>query len=115
MTTQPTGPTAQGDQTAPVDAVHVDVSFRPQRWRIEVSVSHARANLPELLEDVREGGVVYLTRYGKRLAALVPAAAAEYLERAEDDYWSRRARDAMTGDQPAIPWEQVVTELEARP
>lgn len=118
MPTQPTGPTdpvGQADPTGPVDSIHLDVSFRPQRWRIEVSVSHARANLPELLEDVREGGVVYLTRYGKRLAALVPAAAAEYLERVEDDYWSRRARDAMAGDQPAIPWEQVVAELEAGP
>lgn len=115
MTTPPTNPADPAGSPDPVGPAHLDVSFRPQRWRIEVSVSHARANLPELLEDVREGGVVYLTRYGKRLAALVPAAAAEYLERAEDDYWSRRARDAMTGDQPAIPWEQVVAELEAGP
>jgi prevent-host-death family protein len=100
---------------SPIDPVQLDVSFRPQRWHIEVSVSHARANLPELLEDVRAGGVVYLTRYGRRLAALVPAGAAERLERAEDDYWSRRAQDALSGDEPSIPWEQVVAELEAGP
>jgi prevent-host-death family protein len=101
--------------TSPTGSVHPDVSFRPQRWHVEVSVSHARANLPGLLEDVGAGGVVYLTRYGKRLAALVPAGAAERLARAEDDYWSRRARDAMAGDEPPIPWEHVIAELEAGP
>lgn len=77
-------------------------------------MSHARANLPELLDDVRDGGVVYLTRYGKRLAALVPADAAEHLQRLEDEYWSHRARDAMAAsDKPSIPWAHVVAELEA--
>lgn len=109
MTTSPNSPTGP---------VPIDVSFRPQRWHVEVAVSHARATLPELLDDVRAGGVVYLTRYGKRLAALVPAGVAEHVERLEDDYWSRRAQaasEAATTDdaQPSIPWPQVVAELEA--
>jgi prevent-host-death family protein len=37
-----------------------------------VSVSHARAHLAELVERVRDGEIVYLSRYGRRLAALVP-------------------------------------------
>lgn len=110
MTTTPNGPADD-----PPSGITLDVSFRPQRWHIEATVSHTRANLPELLEGVRAGGVVYLTRYGKRLAALVPAAAAEQLERAEDEYWSRRAREAVSLDESSIPWEQVVAELETDP
>lgn len=91
----------------------VDVSFRPQALHVEVSVSHARAHLPELLDEIRDGRTIYLTRYGKRLAALVPADAGEYLERSEDEYWSTRARDALSSGGPSVPWDQVVTELEA--
>lgn len=91
----------------------MDVSFRPQSLNVEVTVSHARAHLPELLEEIRDGRTVYLTRYGKRLAALVPADVGERLERSEDEYWSKRARDALSSDEPSIPWDRVVAELEA--
>jgi prevent-host-death family protein len=90
----------------------IDVSFRPQELHIEVTVSHARAHLPDLLDDVRAGSTVYLTRYGKRLAALVPADAAERLEQLDDEYWSHRASDAMASSEPPIPWDHVVAELE---
>lgn len=39
----------------------------------EVTVSDARANLAELVDDARTGTVVYLTRHGNRVAAIVPA------------------------------------------
>jgi antitoxin (DNA-binding transcriptional repressor) of toxin-antitoxin stability system len=90
----------------------MDVAFPPEGRQVEVSVSHARAHLPELLDEIRDGRTVYLTRYGRRLAALVAADLGEYLERAEDDYWSARARDALDSDGPSVPWEQVVAELE---
>lgn len=90
----------------------IDVSFRASEFAIEVSVSHARAHLPEILDGIRDGAMVYLTRYGKRLAAMVPADAGEYLERVEDEYWSKRARAAAESDEPSIPWEQVVAEME---
>lgn len=90
----------------------MDVSFRPQHLPVEVTVSHARAHLPELLDGLRDGGTVYLTRYGKRLAALVPAEVGEQLERSEDEYWSQRARAALHSDGSSVPWEQVVAELE---
>src|SRR4030088_845727 len=85
----------------------VDISFRATDT-VEVSISHARAHLPELLDEVREGNTIYLTRYGKRLAALVPAEAAEHLAHLEDTYWSTRAKQA-TGT--PIPWSEVVTDL----
>lgn len=88
----------------------VDISFRAtDTVRVEISISHARAHLPELLDEVREGNTIYLTRYGKRLAALVPAEAAEHLTRLEDTYWSTRAHRAHG---TPIPWHDVVTELE---
>jgi prevent-host-death family protein len=93
----------------------VDVSFRPQDLHVEVTVSHARAHLPELLDDVRAGELVYLTRYGKRLAALVPAEAAERLAQQDDAYWSDRAKAARNSEGDPIPWERVVADLEADP
>lgn len=90
----------------------VDISFRALEFHIEVSMSHARAHLPELLDNVRDGGVVHLTRYGKRVAALVPIDAAEYLDRLEDEYWSKRAKEAIESNEPSVPWEEVVAELE---
>ena len=42
-----------------------------------VSVSQARAHLPELVERVRDGEIVYLSRYGRRVAALVPVEVAD--------------------------------------
>jgi prevent-host-death family protein len=82
---------------------------------VEVTVTDARGQLPELLETrVREGGVVYLTRYGRRVGAVVPADVAERMEELEDAYWSRRAAEAEAkfADEPPIPWEQVVAVLE---
>lgn len=85
---------------------------------VDVTVTEARSQLPELLDThVREGHVVYLTRYGRRVGAVVSAEVAERLEELEDAYWSARARQARqelaaSGERP-IPWEQAVAELEA--
>lgn len=49
----------------------------------EVSVSHARAHLPELVERVRDGEIVYLSRYGRRVAALVPVEVAKRSEQGD--------------------------------
>ncbi|HEX4703766.1 MAG TPA: type II toxin-antitoxin system prevent-host-death family antitoxin [Pseudonocardiaceae bacterium] len=107
MTTEPTP-----DPAAPTPTV--DVSFRAMDFHIEVSVSHARAHLPELLDNVRDGGVVYLTRYGKRLAALVPTDAAEYLDRLEDDYWSKRADTVLSSNPTFVPLAQAVAGWESQ-
>lgn len=80
----------------------------------EVPLTDARARLPELVDDVRDGGIVYLTRYGRRLAAIVPADVAENYERMEDAYWSRRADEVLssTRDDEWLPMEQVFAALD---
>lgn len=81
---------------------------------VEVTVTDARAKLPELLDtQVSDGGVVYLTRYGRRVGAVVPAEVAERFEQWEDAYWSHRAAEVLQRDEPTVPWEQAVAELEA--
>lgn len=90
----------------------IDISFRPQDPRLEVTVSHARAHLPELLEEVRQGRTVYVTRYGRRQAALVPAATADQAMEQEDAYWSARARQAQASPGESIPWPEVLAEAE---
>jgi len=49
----------------------------------DVSVSHARAHLPELIERVRDGETVFLSRYGRRVAALVPVEVARRSKRGD--------------------------------
>jgi antitoxin (DNA-binding transcriptional repressor) of toxin-antitoxin stability system len=91
----------------------MDIAFVPASVTIEVSISHARAHLPDLLEQIRDGKTVYFSRYGKRIAALVPAAAGEYLARVEDEYWSARARKVLDAGELAVSWERAVAELAA--
>lgn len=80
----------------------------------EVSVTDARAQLPELLDThVRDGDVVYLTRYGRRVGAVVPADVAERLEELEDAYWSQRASDVLAKGETTVPWDEAVALLEA--
>lgn len=80
----------------------------------EVTVTDARTQLPALLDtDVRDGNVVYLTRHGRRVGALVPPELAERLEQVEDAYWSARAAEVLTKAEPTIPWNQAIADLEA--
>jgi prevent-host-death family protein len=80
----------------------------------ELTVTDARAQLAELLDTrVREGGVVYLTRYGKRVGALVPAEVAEHLDDIEDAYWSARVQQVLAKGEPTVPWHEALTRLEA--
>jgi antitoxin (DNA-binding transcriptional repressor) of toxin-antitoxin stability system len=80
---------------------------------VEITVTNARSKLPELIDtQVRDGGIVYLTRYGRRVGAVVPAEVAERFEHWEDIYWSRRAAEVLDRDEPTVPWEQAITELE---
>jgi antitoxin (DNA-binding transcriptional repressor) of toxin-antitoxin stability system len=82
--------------------------------QVEVTVTDARARLPELIDtEIRDGAVVYLTRYGRRVGAVVPAEVAERFELWEDAYWSHRAAEVLQRDEPTVPWEQAVAELEA--
>ena len=83
---------------------------------IEIPATEARNKMAELLDAVADGEFVYLTRRGKRVAALMPADVAERYEQLEDQYWSRRAAEAhhrlATHPEATVPWEQVISELE---
>jgi len=67
-------------------------------------------------DAVADGEFVYLTRRGKRVAALMPADIAEHYEQIEDDYWARRGIEAQERmrehPEAAVPWAQVIAELE---
>lgn len=81
---------------------------------MDVPVSDARGQLSELLDTrVRDGGVVYLTRYGRRVGAVVPVEVAERLDELEDAYWSRRAAEVLAKDEPTVPWDEAVALLES--
>lgn len=79
---------------------------------LELPATEARNRMAELLDAVAEGNFVYLTRRGKRVAALMPADVAENYERVEDEYWARRADEAREQAGDAVPWEQAIAALE---
>jgi len=83
---------------------------------MELPASEARSRISELLDAVAAGDFVYLTRRGKRIAALMPADIAENYEKIEDEYWARRAEEARArlaaGEDDVIPFDQLVAEAE---
>ena len=82
----------------------------------ELPASEARSRISELLDAVADGEFIYLTRRGKRVAALIPADIAENYEKIEDEYWARRAQEARArlaaGGDEVIPFVQLVAEAE---
>ena len=83
----------------------------------EVTVSEARARLADVVDEARVGREpVYLTRRGRRVAAVVDAAYLDWLIELAEDFVdaaaARAARDEMaeTGES-AVPWEQVKADL----
>jgi len=83
---------------------------------MELPASEARSRISELLDAVADGEIIYLTRRGKRVAALMPADIAENYERIEDEYWARRAEEARarlaSGEDEVIPLDQLIAETE---
>ena len=83
---------------------------------LEVPASEARSRISELLDAVADGEFIYLTRRGKRVAALMPADIAENYENLEDEYWTRRADEARArlaaGEDEVIPFDQLIAEAE---
>ncbi|HVV14014.1 type II toxin-antitoxin system prevent-host-death family antitoxin [Amycolatopsis sp.] len=70
-----------------------------------MSISAARESLGPVTSRVEYGGeTVYLTKHGRRAAAVVPAAAAELLEQLEDVFdleATRAALDALASGEAA--------------
>ena len=65
----------------------------------------------DAVREAVDGEVVYLTRNGTPVAAVVSADAAEYLEALEDAADIIAARRALDEQAPSVPAEQVWAEL----
>ncbi|HEY1093330.1 MAG TPA: type II toxin-antitoxin system Phd/YefM family antitoxin [Glycomyces sp.] len=79
----------------------------------EVPVTELRAQLADVLNEVAYSGTrTFITRAGKRIAAIVPADEADMLEEAEDAYLMQLAdqAEANQGDKPYKPLSQVLAE-----
>lgn len=82
----------------------------------EITVSAARARLADVVDTARvDHDPIYLTRRGRRVAAVIDAddlnrllAAAEDLADIEA---AQAARVEIASGEPAIPWEQVKADL----
>jgi antitoxin Phd len=77
----------------------------------DIPVTDARTRLADVIEQAGTGEITYLTRHGRRVAAIVPADVAEALERAEDAYLSRLAAQAEAEGGKPIPMAELVAEL----
>jgi prevent-host-death family protein len=82
----------------------------------ELTVSEARARLADVVDEARVAREpVYLTRRGRRVAAVVDAAYLEWLIELAEDHLdieaARAAREEMTDGEPAIPWDKVKADL----
>lgn len=79
----------------------------------EISVSELRAHLAEVLNEATYTGTrTFITRAGKRIAAVVPADEADLLEEAEDAYLNQLAdqAEAAQGDKPRKTLAEVLAE-----
>ena len=79
-----------------------------------VSVSEARQDFAELVNRAAYGHErIRVVRRGREVAAIVPIADVEFLERLEDEYDLNEAMAVLADPETAnpIPWEQVKAEL----
>ncbi|MFC3493654.1 type II toxin-antitoxin system Phd/YefM family antitoxin [Glycomyces rhizosphaerae] len=79
----------------------------------EISVSELRAHLAEVINEANYTGArTFITRAGKRIAAVVPADEADMLEEAEDAYLNKLADQAIEaqGDKPYKTLAEVLAE-----
>jgi prevent-host-death family protein len=77
----------------------------------EMPIEQAQEHLAEVVEEAgRAGEVVYLTRRGRRVAAIVSPELAAEIE-AEDEADIAAARAALEEGGEPIPWEQVKAEF----
>jgi len=82
----------------------------------EITVSDARARLADVVDAARvDHDPVYLTRRGRRVAAVIDADDLDRLIAAAEDLADiaavAAARAEMKDGEPAIPWEQVKADL----
>lgn len=82
----------------------------------ELAVSRARDHLGDAVNHVQYGGeMVYLTRHGRRVAALVPVEVLEALQAEEDAVDVAAALAALADDGPDISLEDFRAQLGPSP
>ncbi|MFL6094049.1 MAG: type II toxin-antitoxin system Phd/YefM family antitoxin [Blastococcus sp.] len=75
-------------------------------------VSDARDHLADVVNRAAYSGeAVYITRRGRRLAAIVPAEVLEAIEAAEDAADVEAVLAARAEGGAAVPWDEVKAEL----
>jgi antitoxin Phd len=79
----------------------------------EMAVSDAREHLSDVVNRAAyRGEAIYLTRRGRRLAAVVPAEMLEAIEAAEDAADVAAAREALAEKGERISLDQMRSELD---
>jgi mRNA interferase RelE/StbE len=82
----------------------------------ELAMTAFRDHLAETVANIQhDGRRVYLTKAGRRVAAVVPVDEAELLDRLEDEYFGRRAEEALAaqGDKPFKTYAELLAEVDA--
>ncbi|HLY33155.1 MAG TPA: type II toxin-antitoxin system Phd/YefM family antitoxin [Jatrophihabitantaceae bacterium] len=82
----------------------------------DITLTDARARLADVVDAARVGhDPVYLTRRGRRVAAVIAAEDLELLieaaEELSDIHAAQHARDEIDAGAEPIPWEQVKADL----
>ena len=82
----------------------------------EMTVSEARARLADVVDGARIAhDPVYLTRRGRRVAAVIDAEQLQQLLEDAEDYAdikaAAKARAELSAGEAAIPWDQVKADL----
>ena len=78
----------------------------------ELSITEARDELAEVVNQVQYAGArTYLTRHGRRVAAIVPVSLVEAYEDVEKRADLVAAPEADESDEESLPWERVKAEL----
>ena len=81
----------------------------------DMSVTAARSRLADIIDDARVSHApVFLTRRGRRVAAVIDAEDLERLTRAAEDLEDIKAADAAraeVAEHGTIPWDKVKADL----
>lgn len=90
--------------------------MRYRSFMSEITVSDARARLADVVDTARIGhDPIYLTRRGRRVAAVIDANDLDGLIAAAEDLAdieaARAARAELDEGETAIPWDQVKADL----
>ena len=78
----------------------------------ELAVSEARNHLADVIDEARRSGEpVFVTRRGRRVAAIVDADAYEKVVEAAEEASDRRELLAARDEDDYVPWEEVKADL----